>query len=196
MLSCLHKGGLSVWVSFRGNIVCLMLIQTCGWQWLELESSACQRLRASTSSFTPSSVHWASRCMQTVSLLWPRAMELLACGSPTCTIKAMSRRRKCINSRLILHCICRKWPIFYTCICSLHLENGIRKHLTTCWAASDRQTLFKWVYSFNLATTSALNQPQWVVLCSFKKPVNLSSKIRFDLVLDFTTKSKGSCRYG
>lgn len=58
-------------------------------------------------------------------------------------------------------------PPFLLMLClSSHLENGIKRHLTTCWASSVHQSLYKWVYSFSLATTSAVNKPQWVLLCS------------------------------
>lgn len=106
-------------------VFCLMLIQTCGWQWLGLGSTACQQHRASMSSITRSSVHWPLRCMQTISLHWLPAMELPASGNLISMIMAKSRRRMCFghNSLSILHLAvkstfqfnpvtvptCRKW---------------------------------------------------------------------------------------
>lgn len=91
-----------------------MLIQTCGWQWSEPESSACRQLRAYMSSITPLSAHWLLRCMQTVSLHWPLVMELLASGSRTSMTRATSRRRECILFHFL--CMYKKWPSFSCCL--------------------------------------------------------------------------------
>lgn len=140
-------------------------VQRCGWRWLELESLASPQLRASMSSFTPKSAHWPLRCTQTASLRWPPAMGLLVSGSHTSMIRATSRKRVChlfffsihVNSLFALRCN----PVSF-------VGNGIRRRSTTCSSGSAHQSLWKWVFSFSRATTSALIQCQWVQLSSVK----------------------------